>query len=627
MKKTFTSFILSVMVSVVSMAQQFNEFSTTPADGAKVESVREFAVTFTNLTSWPNRDYSLAPSLTCGDKSYDFISSGIEGNRFYFLLGDDITEPGEYAFVLPAGYASVGEEKSPEVRIAVTIGAATQPSLPEDFTQGIVMLNEDWFGHAPGSMNYLGYDGNTHYNVYKAKNPGHSLGNTSQYGDAFGKYLYIVSKQDYVSDDRRGGRLVRMDATTLEFLDEVYTLPGGDGRAFCAASDKKGYIGTSAGLYAVDLSTMQVDSRQLVPVPDGTRPGQTGEMVRYGNRVFAAQQNLGVVVVDINTDEAQLVEMPKVVAPVVTADGSLYWATTDNVAEFVRMNPETLDTALIDIEGNHAIANSWGTWRKATLAADTRNNVVYYAPNAGWTSRVVAAYNFDTQEFIPDFVSVPGTADGAEYDGVFYSEGLSVDPSTGYLVLSAKKNGWGMDSQYNKVYFYDPSARTFLADKTVTLDEYCWFPAMMIYPRFEAPSMELAPIDLTEGEPAVVDMAASVTLPVGNKHLVRYAVEVADEGMLQASVNNKGELTLKAIASGTTEMTVTADYRGKTVTCTVAVNVSASTGIDNGPGQQPAKADVFTLSGVRVLHAATPGQVRVLPRGVYLYGGKKVVID
>ena len=40
----------------------------------------------------------------------------------------------------------------------------------------------------------------------------------------------------------------------------------------------------------------------------------------------------------------------------------------------------------------------------------------------------------------------------------------------------------------------------------------------------------------------------------------------------------------------------------------------------------PASADVYTLSGVRVMHGASGKNLNQLPAGIYVVGGKKVVV-
>lgn len=48
-----------------------------------------------------------------------------------------------------------------------------------DYTNGYFVGNEDWFGHAPGSVNYVDASGTIHYNVFQSENPGKSLGVTT----------------------------------------------------------------------------------------------------------------------------------------------------------------------------------------------------------------------------------------------------------------------------------------------------------------------------------------------------------------------------------------------------------------------------------------------------------------
>lgn len=503
---------------------------------------------------------------------------------------------------------------------AFCAGAATQPT---EFSKGIIMLNEDWFGHASSSMNFIANDGEIYYNVYKEANPARCLGNSSQFGQVFGDRIFVMSKQSYSGEERSGGRFIAMDANTLEFKGELASLPGGDGRTVCAVSAHKGYIGTSSGLYTIDLDTYTAGTEQLAPANANNRVQQTGEMLRYGKRLFVAQQNLGVVVVDIDTDEVEVVDLPKVATVFVTADGTLYAATTDVNAEFVRIDPLTLETETIDVEGSHAIGNPWSTWRKASIAADKEKNVVYFA-GSGFSVRTVWSYDFDKRELNDAFFVLPGTDSGLAYNRILYGEGISVDPVTGSLIVVATESGFGTHSSNNWLYYVDPA--TGAVDKEVALEEYYWFPAMMIYPDYDSPEVSVPAIDMGMGGSVSIDLAEATALRAGNRHLVCYSAEVAEGvDVCEASIAD-GMLTVKALGTGDAKVALTAEYQGRAKTIEIPVTVSVLNGVEAVGEEAVSGRDVYTLTGVKVLRAATADQIRSLEHGVYVIGGKKVAI-
>lgn len=82
------------------------------------------------------------------------------------------------------------------------------------YTDGVFMLNEDWYGHNNSTLNFIRPDHPTDPFEYyiiqnNESNAGQSLGATAQFGAVYGDYLFIISKQDQDAGDgfrRRIGR-------------------------------------------------------------------------------------------------------------------------------------------------------------------------------------------------------------------------------------------------------------------------------------------------------------------------------------------------------------------------------------------------------------------------------------
>ncbi|MGM9860482.1 MAG: DUF5074 domain-containing protein, partial [Muribaculaceae bacterium] len=276
----------------------------------------------------------------------------------------------------------------------ISIASMALSASAIDYTEGLLLLNEGSWGSTPGMLNFIDLQGNVSYKVYQAENEGYCLGHTSDFAQAFGDYVFVCSKQDFALEDRSGSRLVVMDAHTLKYVAQISDLNGADGRSICGVNAAKAYVGTSSGVYVLDLNTFTLGTTNI-----SISDAQVGDMVRYGHRVFVAQDGVGVIVID-TTDDSVVggIEMPNIVGLTVTADGTLYAANENADAEFVAIDTETLDTTSIDIEGSHAMSaySLWGAWHKPSLAADRDANIIYYICQEGWTPTQVASYNFDT---------------------------------------------------------------------------------------------------------------------------------------------------------------------------------------------------------------------------------------
>ena len=128
------------------------------------------------------------------------------------------------------------------------------------------MLNEEWYGHTNGGLNYYTPDFEIVYQAYERENPGMSFGCTSQYGLIYGDKLIVSSKQAVDGGDPLpgGGRLVVADARTLKRLGSIDELMwgdetrSGDGRALCGAGPGRVYMGTHSGIYIVDIESMTI---------------------------------------------------------------------------------------------------------------------------------------------------------------------------------------------------------------------------------------------------------------------------------------------------------------------------------------------------------------------------------
>lgn len=203
-----------------------------------------------------------------------------------------------------------------------------------DYSQGIIFINEDWYGHQNSTVNYLlpdDPDGEYwHYRVIQTENPGMELGCTNQYGAIWEGRLYMVAKQEKDPGATiAGGRISIADASTMKLIKQLQLIdPSGkqcDGRAFCGVTPTKGYVSSSNGIWVLNLETLEIEGQiegsanpnaggdNDKPNSDPTSSlyyGQTGTMILAAGKVFAVHQQYGMLVIDPVTDKViQILDM------------------------------------------------------------------------------------------------------------------------------------------------------------------------------------------------------------------------------------------------------------------------------------------------------------------------------
>ncbi len=169
----------------------------------------------------------------------------------------------------------------------------------QKYSNGIFILNEDWFGHNNSTINFLNTEtGEFDYLIIQNENTDSnlSLGCTAQFGTIYGDNIYIISKQDQDSGESTytGGRVVVADAKTMKIkrsIPVIFTSESGksiaDGRAFVGVDENKGYVGTSNGIYILNLNSFEIESR----IEGSENPLITGD---ESNRVDGTHSRLCV---------------------------------------------------------------------------------------------------------------------------------------------------------------------------------------------------------------------------------------------------------------------------------------------------------------------------------------------
>ncbi len=459
-------------------------------------------------------------------------------------------------------------------------------AVKADYTNGVFFLNEDWFGHDYGTMNFYSYDDEKmQYRVFREVNPGEHFGITSQYVKIFGDKMYIVSKQDrtYGSDTQSGGRLVVADAKTLEKIAQVDEIGGADGRSFVGVNAETGYIGTTAGIYQFDLKNYTIGDVVSGSVSDveGLYSAQIGDMIRFNGYVFAVKQSVGVLVIDVNIHEViETISIPEISTIFVSSMGELYAASNSQDAEFVKIDTSDFSVENIDLKGDGdgiSVQSTWGAWKSGSVAVDPQENVIYYLSSE--YSTMVHKLNLSTIEFTLDYIDLSSDFE----DQIFYGTGISIDPNTREIALTTTESGYGSHFEKNWLHFVNVANPEEI--RTYTLEDYYWFPAMAAYPDNEYPKINTEPIEFVYEEGginpyAILNLKERISDADNNIHLIQFNIDVIDDEICSVEELEYGVYKLKAKSNGRTSVVITADSNGHVRKRELGIRTDSLTGIE-----------------------------------------------
>ena len=359
----------------------------------------------------------------------------------------------------------------------------------KEYTDGVFMLNEGWFGTEKASINYLDKEGNWEYRVALAKNgETYELGTTGCYATIADGKMYIVSKKKSVADkEAKDPTLTVCDAKTMEVLAQINTIPNAegtaaaDGRAFLAVKDfGKGFLSTTEGVFTFNLDDNTVG--KLIAGTDGLANNQTGNMVYADGKVYAVDQRRGLLVID--AAEGELLKTVNnegegsYISIVQAKDGSI-WLTcsksTKAVAHIVKFNPSDDTTETVELpEGVYPPTNSWGAWNPDCFTASTTENALFWNGATGDWSNGQHIYKFDIAtkqvSLLLDFTA-------AEEKPYVYGAACRMNPYSGDLYLSVTKgSAWGDESEL-RVY----DATTGALKQAYPMEKNYWFPEMPVF--------------------------------------------------------------------------------------------------------------------------------------------------
>jgi hypothetical protein len=510
------------------------------------------------------------------------------------------------------------------------------------FTDGFFMVNEDWFGHTNGSVNFINNNGNVNYRVYSTVNNNQAFGATTQYGAIYGDKFYFISKQAADGGDTQytpGGRLVIANAQTMQKIAGFNTIGGGDGRSFVGVNEHKGYIGTSNGIYVFNIDNLQVGS--LIPTTGGGSQyaGQIGNMIRTSQYVFAVKQSAGILVINPNTDTVVTTISGSFHSIVQAKDGSV-WAIQDQ--KVVNINPSNFATTAYTIPTTKYLG-SWGAWNAGSFSASNQNNTLYWinSVNSFVSGTQIVKFDVTNKTFNENFAVIPGQT--GTYKQIPYGAALRVNPITDELILNTTESGFGTHYLNNWIHTYNNSG---VLTNTKKLDDYYWFPAMAVFTDNAAPVVSNAfPAEVNVNSVTTIDLKTVVSDTDNLAAAVVKSVKSNTKpSIVSAAINVNDELVLTPHGNGNSEIVIGFNSNGKVVEKTITVTSLSSvlataevkklefsiypnpaTDILNIRTQEKVLSiSVYDMAGKLVNVQFSNGQINVgmLPKGVYILTAK-----
>lgn len=516
------------------------------------------------------------------------------------------------------------------INILLAVGAVlTASGSQPDFSKGVFIVNEDWYGHRNSSVNYFDPASEElwQYRVVRAQNEGMTLGCTNQYGQIYGGRFYLIAKQAKdAGDPIMGGRITVCDASTMKIVCQKELIdPSGkqcDGRAYLGVDEHKGYISTSNGVWVFDTDRLEVTGMvqgTANPNDDDGKPatnptgslykGQCGTMARVNDRVFVAHQQFGLLVIDPATDitvdtitmqpvydllpdpTSGVKKMPGIGSVVLSKDGNLWLSVAKNVngdgtplPYIMRVDPATLESEVIELPADiSAPSTSWYAWTPDGFCASTVNNALYWngGSSAWFAQSAIFKYDIDNNRFSKII----------DFDQEASEQGLS--GSQKWKLYGCSMRLHPVDDEIYLSLFHDFQNQAYRLRRSdadgVTIGEYdmisdYWFPSLPVFPDNYTPEAHDPGVVSLGGEgPWTISLDGVFTdYDSMESAIVKTVTDVSDPETIEARIVN-GNLyvaTKKTVERGTFTVTVKANSNGEIVSLPIQLRIDKS-GIDN----------------------------------------------
>jgi hypothetical protein len=336
------------------------------------------------------------------------------------------------------------------------------------YENGFFITNEGWYGTGAGILNFFRYDTQQlEDSVFNKVNPGKDLGpiySTLEFGTIYNNKLYLLAKY--------GGPLVAVDAFSLKETGRIASDPGNDFRALLPLDTTRALVSTGFGVFPLNLQTMTLGA--AIPAISG----EADDMVKAGNYIFVLDGN-GLDVLNASDYSIAKNFSNISVGFAVTTDGTV-WAAGSVIdpntgialdSNLVKINPSTLDTTNIHLPFD--VNGTFGLWHPGSIVASTKENAVFLAYNIPYEDGTTI-YKYVAGN--PASLAVPYIT--LPLDHELYGAGIGYDASRNQLVTTVVQSGFGNNSAFNDLDFYDGTARTGLRD--IPYKGY-FFPSQIIF--------------------------------------------------------------------------------------------------------------------------------------------------
>lgn len=495
-----------------------------------------------------------------------------------------------------------------------------------DYTQGVFIINEGWYGHENSTVNYFNpdaEDGNRWtYRAIQTENAGMELGATSQYGQIYGDKFYVIAKQAQdPGASVTGGRITVVDAKTLKVIYQSVVIdPAGDtskpsmggvdGRAFLGVDETKGYISTSDGVWVLNTEGMVVTKKigGTGSESGSLYAGQCGTMVRVNDKVFVAHQSAGLLVINPDIDEVigtismEDIESGAGIGSVVLgSDGFLYVSLADGTSGsggalpyIVKIDPKTTQVvekiAVPTEEGIYPPANSWYAWTPDGFCASTQNKCLYWnGGESSWFSNTkIFKYDIETGEF-SQIIDLDGEGSGWK----LYGCSMRVHPVTDEIYLSLYQD---FGSQTYALRRADTTGQT-IQDYDMIANY--WFPSLPVFPDNAYPTVAELGVQNVSGSSSTTISLADLAHDEDNMDaaIVKSVASVSDSKMFTARVVDGDLLIIPSAdgATGTGSVELKVNSNGHVVNTTIPLSFGTS-GITDI--EHPAMAAIVYRDGV-----------------------------
>ncbi|MCM1152907.1 MAG: DUF5074 domain-containing protein [Muribaculum sp.] len=487
-----------------------------------------------------------------------------------------------------------------------------------DFSEGLIWLNEEWFTHTSGSLNFLDDAGNIYYRAYGNQNNNMAFGGTSCYATVWADKLIVMSKLAWDGGDTRplrsGGRVVVADAKTFKHIGAIEEI-GGDGRSCLGVTPSKVYLGTTKGVRVMDLDELTVADSDIEGITMA-RSGQIGNMAKSGKYAFVANIGTGLEIIDTETDtHVKTIDNTGIQTVVQAADGRIWYATSNTLTP---VDPVTLEAGTAyKVPGS--ITCSSGSWRPGNLMAAHNSNTLI------WGSGTFYRWNIDEvadPSALTPVYTHKSTIDGKKVGSAYGAPGYD-DLTDTYMF--AATSGFGAAALQNWYHFVD--ATTGAIRKSMRLNDYWWFPSMPVQTDRYDVEINIDDIMMNPGaEARTYDLSKLIT--DRDNHDCNISYWIGQEGQTRAAgvadVTLEGStLTVAPVGEGSHYFTLNAESNGRVVSKDINVLVASNVGVDANFVATPVVYTVYTMGGVAVASVESTDMINSLQlsAGVYVVRG------